>query len=78
MLFISGAHKYYRIINIDQFESCILINQINVRCVLVFLLLYSFKGFFVYFPLHVHVYIRVSGPQMNTSAIYIMVYRATN
>jgi hypothetical protein len=35
-----------------------------------FYFLYSFRRFFVYFPLHVHVYILASGPQMNTSAIH--------
>jgi hypothetical protein len=29
--------------------------------------------FFVYFPLHVHVYIRASCPHMNTTAIHNMV-----
>jgi hypothetical protein len=28
------------------------------------------QGFFAYFSLHVHVYIRASGPLMNTSAIH--------
>jgi hypothetical protein len=45
-----------------------------VRYVLVFLLLYSFRGFFVYFSLHVHVYIPASGPHMNISDIHNMVY----
>jgi hypothetical protein len=27
------------------------------------------RRIFIYFPLHVHVYIRASGPLMNTSAI---------
>jgi hypothetical protein len=31
------------------------------------------QGFFAYFSLHVHVYIRASGPLMNTSAIHNMV-----
>jgi hypothetical protein len=41
--------------------------------ILVFLLLYSIRGFFVYFLLHVHVYIQASDPLMNTSAIHNMV-----
>jgi hypothetical protein len=35
-----------------------------------FLLLYFSRGFFVYFPPPVHVYIQASGPHMNTSAIH--------
>jgi hypothetical protein len=34
-------------------------------------------GFFIYFFLHVHVYIRVFGTHMNTSVIYSIVYRAS-
>jgi hypothetical protein len=39
-------------------------------CISLCLLLYSFERFFVYFPLHIHVYIRASGPLMNTSVIH--------
>jgi hypothetical protein len=48
-----------------------------VRCILAFLLLYSFRGFFVYFSFHVHVYIRVSGPLINTSVIPNKIHQST-
>jgi hypothetical protein len=53
-----------------------IIDQLIIRYVLPFLLLYFSRGLFIYSPPHVHVYIRVFGPQMNTSAIHNMVYRA--
>jgi hypothetical protein len=49
----------------------------SVRYVLVFLFLYSFREFFVYFLLNVHVYIRAFDLQMNTSSIHNMVYRVS-
>jgi hypothetical protein len=44
-----------------------------IRYVLVFLLLYFSRGFFVYTLPPVHVYIWASGPQLNTIAILNMV-----
>jgi hypothetical protein len=61
------------IINFTSLNSVLLIDhefEGGVIYVLVFLFLCSFRGLFVYFPLHVHIYIRVSGPQMNTSVIH--------
>jgi hypothetical protein len=46
------------------------ISLVCIRSVLVFLLLYFFKVFFVYSPPPVYVYISVTGHQLNTSAIY--------
>jgi hypothetical protein len=48
-----------------------------IRCILAFQLLYSFRGFFVYFPLHIHVYLWAYGPHINTNAIHNTVYRAS-
>jgi hypothetical protein len=42
----------------------------GIRYVLVFLLLYFSRGFFVYSPPPIHVYIWAPDPQMNTSAIH--------
>jgi hypothetical protein len=42
-----------------------------------FLLLYFSRGFFVYSPPPVHVYIRALRPQMNTSVIHNMVYKVS-
>jgi hypothetical protein len=61
------------IINFTSLNSVLLIDhefEGGVIYVLVFLFLCSFRGLFVYFPLHVHVYIRASSSQMNISAIH--------
>jgi hypothetical protein len=42
----------------------------SIRYVLAFLLLYFSRGFFVYSPPHVHIYIQAFGTQMNTSVIH--------
>jgi hypothetical protein len=42
---------------------------VPVRCILAFSIIVFFQGVLYIFPLHVHIYIRVSGPQINTSAI---------
>jgi hypothetical protein len=36
-----------------------------------FFIIVFFMGSFVYFSLHVHIYIRASNPRINTSAIHI-------
>jgi hypothetical protein len=41
----------------------------GVRCILVVSIIVFLRGVLCIFLLHVHVYIRASGPQMNTSAI---------
>jgi hypothetical protein len=46
------------------------------RYVLVFFIIIFLQGFFIYSLPHVHVYIQAFSPQMNTSIIYNMVYRA--
>jgi hypothetical protein len=39
-------------------------------CISLFLLLYFYRGFFVYSPSPVHVYIQAFGPEMNISDIH--------
>jgi hypothetical protein len=55
-----------------------IVNELSIRYVLAFLLLYFSRGFLVYSPPPVYVYIRNFDHQINTNAIYNMVYRAKN
>jgi hypothetical protein len=50
----------------------------SIRCVIGFSIIIFLQGFFVYSPPPVYVYIRASGPHMNTSVIPNMVYKAKN
>jgi hypothetical protein len=50
----------------------------SIRYALAFFIIVFLKWFFIYSPPLVHVYIQVLGPQLNTSTILNMVYRATN
>jgi hypothetical protein len=46
----------------------------SIRCILAcFYYRIPLGGFFVYFSVHIHVYIRAFGSQMNTSVIHNMV-----
>jgi hypothetical protein len=50
--------------------------HVYIRYVLAFFIIVFLPGFFVYFLPPVHIYIRALDPQMNTSDIHNMVYRA--
>jgi hypothetical protein len=49
----------------------------HIRCVIGFFIIVFLQVFFVYSSPPVHVYIRVSGLYMNTTAIHNIVYKAS-